>query len=263
MKSILRDIHWLTLLSGTVGALLRFCLLLEGTDNKGLYPSGHFSWVLLIIFTRVVLVFLFLTTRHAGRSRQYLANFPASWSGALGFLLGAAALLWIGLQGLGQQDLLLRIKSILAIPTAAGLLLAAWSRFRGEKIHYLLYLLPCAFFALNLFCMGRQYGAEPEASRFLFAYFASAAIVVAFYLLWGYAVDLGNRALSLFFSLSAVYLCMVAAPGREDALLYVGIGACLFLNLCPRQVAQRRKTTFVPEEEAESTALANQDPQEE
>lgn len=252
MKSILRDIHWLTLMAGTVGALLRFCLLLEGTDDRGLYPAGHFSWTALVIFSLAVLVVLFLTTRHAGRSRRYLDNFPASIGGAIGFIVGAAGLVLMGLEGLSNPDILARVESIVAIPAATGLLFAAWSRFRGEKVHYLLYALPCLYFALHLFSMGRSYGNEPEESRFLFAFFASAASIVSFYQLWGYAVDLGNRAFSLFFSLLTVYLCMVAAPGSQHATLYITTAVCLFLNLCPRKAAARRAAPLVQEEVPEA-----------
>lgn len=248
MKSILRDIHWLILLSGTVGVLLRFCLLLEGTDDRGLYPAGHFSWALLAVFTVAVLVVLFLTTRYAGKSRRYLDNFPASIPGAIGFLAGAVGLFLTGLRGLSDANILMRLECIVAIPAAAGLAAAAWSRFRGEKVHYLVYLLPCLFFALHLFSMGRLYGNEPEESRFLFAFFASAAASVAFYQLWGYAVDLGNRALSLFFSLITVYLCMVAIPDSPDAILYGTTAVCLFLNLCPQKAPARRTAPAVPEE---------------
>lgn len=256
MKSILRDVHWLILLSGTVGALLRLCLLLEGPNEWGLYPDDHFSWPLLILFTLAVVVVLFLTTRYAGKSRRYLDNFPASIAGAIGFVIGAAGLLLTGLNGLNSTNLLERIESIVAIPTATGLLAAAWSRFRGEKVHYLVYLLPCLFFGLHLFSLGRMYGNEPEETRFLFAFFASAMASVAFYQFWGYAVDLGNRAFSLFFSLLTVYLCMVAAPGSKDLVLYVSVAICLFLNLVPRKAPVRRPPPTI----AEPTQEAPVDP---
>ena len=252
MKSILRDIHWLILMSGTVGALLRFCLLLEGTDEKGLYPANHFAWPVLVLFTVAVLAVLFLTTRYAGKSRRYRDNFPPSIPGALGFVIGAIGLFLTGLNGIADPNILARLECIVAIPAATGLLLAGWCRFKGERVHYLVFLLPCLFFALHLFSMGRFYGNEPEGSRFLYAFFASAAAATAFYLLWGYAVDLGNRALSLFFSLAAVYLCMVAAPSSQNTLLYITTAVCLVCNLCPRMEPVRREVPVAPEAEPDA-----------
>jgi hypothetical protein len=97
--------------------------------------------------------------------------------------------------------------------------------------------------------MGHTWGDEPEISRFLFAFLATAAAVPAFYQLWAFAVGLGKRASSLLCSLLAVYLCLVAAPGDANGLVYLAMAAFFFLNLCPKKPSPRRVVPVAPVEE--------------
>lgn len=250
MKKYLPRIHLLTLIAGSLGILLRFWLLAIGEDEKGLYPAHHISWILLVLLSIVVGIGIFLIAAHAGKSRSYSANFPASISGALGYVLGGAALLFSGSAYFSQGTLILYpITGALSLVSGAVLLLGGWFRFQGKRPHFAILALPCLCFCLRLFCMGHTWGDEPEISRFFFAFLATAAAIPAFYQLWAFAVGLGKRASSLLCSLLVVYLCLVAAPGDANGLVYLAMAAFFFLNLCPQKPSSRRVAPAAPAEE--------------
>ena len=242
MKKYLRFADLIVLICGTVGMLLQLWLFQSGPDEKGLYPSAHIGWILSWILSAVVLIFVFLLTRHADRDRSYQENFPPS---LLGAITGAAAAVLLTITGIS----LLKSSTMLldtltgAVGAVAGivLLLAAFCRFTGKQAPFFCFLLPSAFFALNLFCIGREVGGEPEAVRYLFRFFANLALIPACYQLWGFSVEEGNRRTSLFWSLFAGYLCLLSAPGREHGLLYLALGLWLLTNLCSLLPLKRRR----------------------
>ena len=251
MKKYLPQIDLLTLMAGAVGILLRFWLLSLGEDDKGLYPAHHISWILLLVLSAAVAVCLFLIARFAGKERSYRANFPASALGAMGYAAAALGLALAGRNHFDQENLFLYpVAGFTALFAAVALLWGCVCRMKGTRPHYLVFALPCLYFGLRLFCMGHMWGDEPEMSRFLFSFLATAALIPACYQLWAFAVGLGNRSACLLGSLLAVYLCLVAVPGDTDALLYLTAGCWLLLNLCPPKPPVRRSAPVEqPEEE--------------
>ncbi len=251
MKKYLPKIDLLTLLAAAVGILLRLWLLLVGTDERGLYPAGHISGVLLILLSIAVAGIIFLVAGCAGRSRAYSANFRASLPGAIGFILLGVGLLPCAMRYLlGGTILLEWIAGLSGIFAAVALLWGGVCRRSGRKPHYLTFALPCLFFALHLFCMGHTWGDEPELVRFLPEFFAAAACVPACYQLWAFTVDLGNRATSLFWSLLAAYFCLIAVPGSDNALLCLTGAVWLLTNLCPKRPSAPRRFAQKPAQEA-------------
>lgn len=154
-----------------------------------------------------------------------------------------------GTNHFGQGTLLLySLTGVAGLVAAAALLAGGWFRFKGARPPYVVPAIPCLYFCLRLFCMGHAWGDEPEISRFLFAFLATAAAVPAMYQLWAFAVGLGKRSSSLLCSLLAVYLCLVAVPGDEDWLFYLCMAAFFFLNLCPPKASPRRTPPAAPVE---------------
>jgi hypothetical protein len=142
---------------------------------------------------------------------------------------------------------------VLGLLSAAALILGGWCRWKGKRPHFLVFALPCVFFALRLFCTGHVWGDEPELHRYLLRFFADMMCALAAYQLWAFSVNLGNRSSSLLCSLLAVYLCLVAVPGSSDAMFYLAMAIWLFLNLCPKTAAPFRpviqpEPAIVPEE---------------
>lgn len=263
MKKYLRFADFIVLLCGMVGMLLQLWMFQGGPDEKGLYPSAHLGWILSWILSAAVLIFVFLLTRHADPDRSYQENFPPSLLGAITGAAAAVLLTITGISLLKSSTMLLdTLTGAVGIGAGVVLLLAAFCRFTGKQTPFFCFLLPSAFFALNLFCIGREVGGEPEAVRYLFRFFANLALIPACYQLWGFSVEEGNRRTSLFWSLVAGYLCLLSAPGREQGLLYLVLGLWLLTNLCSLLPLKRRRcATFCVEdaEDGECDEAAPQD----
>ena len=65
MKKHLNLAPFLAAAAGVAGALLRSWLLKAGTDDRGLYPSGHPGWIGYVILSVAMIVGLYLLTREA------------------------------------------------------------------------------------------------------------------------------------------------------------------------------------------------------
>ena len=241
MKKHLANIDLITLAVAVIGVLLRYWHLSAGPDSNGLYPDNHIAWTLLLCLSAAMVVVLFLIAGTAGKSRSYSANFSPSLVGAIGYALAGFAIL-LSASGylLGEALILYTIAGILGLLSGAALIFGGWCRWKGKRPHFLVFALPCTFFALKLFCTGHVWGDEPELHRFLLGFLANVMCTLATYQLWAFSVNLGNRSRSLLCSLLAVYLCLVAVPGSSDGLFYLAMAIWLFLNLCPKTTAPFR-----------------------
>ncbi len=240
MRQYLRYLGNAVLLAGGAGFLLNLWLLLSGTDEKGLYSPGHPAWFFLCVLSILVLAFVWFLTRRVGVNRNYRGNFSPSLPGAVGSAAAAVGLVVSGIGFLtGGTGLLYAFIGLLGILSGAGLGLAAVCRYSGRNIHFSLHMLPCLYFTLRAFILGRQFGSEPEAARYLFPMLASLALIPASYQLWAFDVNLGDRRKSLFWSLLAAYLCIVSIPMGGE-LLYAAAAAWLLTNLCVLRYLRRR-----------------------
>ena len=242
MKKLFRFADFIVLICGMIGMLLQLWLFQSGPDEKGLYPAAHMGWILSLILSAAVVIFVFLLTRQADEGRSYRENFPPSLLGAITGAAAGVLLTITGIRLLQSSAMLLdTLTGAIGAVAGIGLLFAAVCRFLGNQPPFVCFLLPSAFFALHLFCIGQEVGGEPEAVRYLFRFFANLSLIPACYQLWGFSVEEGNRRTSLFWSLVAGYLCLLAAPGRANGLLYLALGLWLLTNLCCLQPPKRRR----------------------
>ncbi len=245
MKKFFPFAHYLALILGAAAITLRLIMLLGGTDERDLYPVNHPAWIALCLLAVAATVFFLLVSRHTEAKRSYRQNFPASMPGALGCLAGGAAIAVTGVADL--PDSLSFVTGASSLLAGAALLYGGWLRLKGRKAPFWVHMLPCLYFALRVFTMGRILGAEPEISRYLFRFLAVLAILMAAYQLWGFDVGLGHRNKSLFWSLTATFLSMAAIPGSPDRLLYLGASLWLITNLCSLAPARKvRRPIAVP-----------------
>ncbi len=243
MKQYFPRAHVLTFGLGIMAMALRFWILLEGTDDRGLYPKNHPAWILVCLLSVAAVILVLLLSRQADLSRSYKQNFPASGLGAAGYLALACGIALVTVlhwtEGSGLLD---AVTKLLSIASALLLALGGWLRQQGKQPAFYIHALPCLYFALRVFTMGRVLGTEPEFQRYLFRFLAALSMLLACYQLWGFGgnVNEGNRRKSLFWSLIAGYFCLAAIPGAQDWPIYCGGALWLLTNLCSLQPLRRR-----------------------
>ena len=251
MRKLLRFADMITLVSAVVGMLLQFWILWTGPDAAGLFPAWHPAWILTWILTIATAVFLWLLSRQAGNGRSYKANFPPSFVGALGCGAAGLTILFTAIRRLQKSVVWLdTLGGYVGILSCVALLAAAVFRFLGKKNHFLCYMLPCVFFTLHLFHLGRELGGEPEPIRYLFCCFATLSLIPASYQLWGFCIGEGNRQKSMFWSLFSGFLCILCAP--MGGIMYLILGFWLLSNPCALQYLPRRSRPVPPPEPEET-----------
>lgn len=256
MKKLLHYSDCFMLLAGIIGCALRFWFGNTGLDGQGLYRASHPAWILLCLLSVGVVVFNWFLSREAGDNQNHSDNFPKSIVGGVSYLLLAAAMAYVGIMDLlSAEDFLSGIVAFTSMLAAICLAVAGVERFSGNKPVFFAHLVPCVHFALRLFLLGKSLGTEPEICGFLFQFFASLTLIPAFYWLWAFDVNMGNRKRSLFFSLCAIFFCLVATfEAGAGWAMYLVYAAMLLGNLCQQcYLPAREETEAAAEEIAEET----------
>lgn len=234
--------------AGLIGVLLRWWTIGSGPDKDGLYAPQPFAWTLLWIVTVLTLAAVVVLSIRLKNPGKYADNFPASLTGAIGTALAA---LGVGFNQLvfpiSVATLLSTLTSLLGIVSFAVLVLSALNRYQGKKPPFFVHAVPCVFFALRIFLLARVWSNETQIGTFLFQFLASICVMLASYQRACFDVNLGKRRASLFWSLSAVYFCLLALPGCDEPLFYLGMAAWLLTNLCSLRPLKARKPQPAPE----------------
>lgn len=252
MKKYLPYANYLAAGAGVLAALLRQWTLVAGQDETGLYPAAHPGWIGYLLVMAAAVVVIYLITRDCGKNTTGQPLFPVGIFPILGQLAAACGIVIYCLPLL-QGSRIELICSILGLCAAGALLVLSWQRFQQKPPFAPAYLLPCLFFALLLFRLGRQYGTETQLLCFLPQFLACAASALASYELMGCCAEDGSRKKSLFWSLSAAALCFAATPGAS--WMYTAVGLWHLLGHCTltEPAAEESKEEIV--EETEETDL--------
>ena len=229
MKKYLPYANYLAAGAGVLAALLRQWTLVAGTDAKGLYPAAHPGQIGYLVVMTLAIAAFFLLTRHCKDGSDWKRDFPTGPLPILGQLAAACGIAIYSLPLL-QSHRIGMICGILGFCATGALLVLSWQRFQQKPPFAPAYLIPCLFFALQLFLLGKQYSAESQLLCFLPRFLACAASTLSSYERMGMAAEAGNRRKSLFLSLSAAALCFAATPGAH--WMYAAVGLWHLLDLC-------------------------------
>lgn len=233
-KTIFGTLLPVIVLTSAIAALaLRLWTLSGGPSATGLYPGHPFVWCFLLILTLATLATTVVLILPLKQNKCYRHNFTASLPGAIGYGLAALAFVLSAFRVADEsRDLLGILGLILGLGGAVCFSIGTVDRYFGRKPCFWILLVPCLFLALRLFLCCRGWSTISQTGNYLLPFAAGVFLPLAMWHHGAFALDMGNRHYSLFFSLTAMYFCIAALPGGADPLFYGCMAAFLATNLC-------------------------------
>ncbi len=247
MKKILnyKSIPWVVVLAGFLGMALRWILMFDVND-RGFVVKSHPVALVLLAMTGVVLIFLLVITRSMTQANKYSFNFPASILGAAGALLAAIVMGIFSVREFADAKDLWEIAcSGVGLISALCLVFVAYCRKQGLHPSAIAHTTICIALMLRLICMYRQWSADPQLYDYCYQLLALVCAMLAAYHRATFDADFGHRGKYTFFSLSAVYFCIVSLSG-QGWLFYLAQGCWLITDLCnlkpmPKELREEEK----------------------
>lgn len=223
----------IVLISAIDGLCLRLLTLAGGPNATGLYPNRPIVWCLLLALSLATAAGIIAMTLRLKQSKCYRHNFTASLPGAIGFGLAALAFILSAFRLADEnRDLLGVLSLVLGLGGAVCLSLGALDRYLGRTPRFYIALAPCLFLALRLFLCCHDWSTVSQTGNYLLPLAAGIFLPLAMWHHGAFSLNMGNRHCSLFFSLIALYFCIVALPGSADPLFYGCLAVFLATNLC-------------------------------
>lgn len=227
---------WLPLTAAILGGaacILRSCMYLFGTDEKGLLISGHPLELCLLAVTAAAAALIVLQVRkQTGSCPGYADNFPASEVSAAGCLLFAAG---ICLSVLGNRVVfttLERLRNLTGLLCIPALIFIAVCRWKGRRPGFGFHGLVCLHLVLYTTSFYSVWSRHPQLLDSFFPMMGCIFLALFSYYQTAFDVDMGSRRMQLATGMAAVFCCIAAMP-RSDALpLYLTGALWALSNLC-------------------------------
>lgn len=230
---------------GILGLILRLLLTITGTDDKGLIAAGHPAWICLWLVTIAAAAILAVGVLPIRCPAEYKAAFPGSLWSALGCILGAVSALAGGFAHLRAGFaavnflgvILFYLQGAVIFLAAAAFVLVALCRLFGRKPLFLLHVVICMWFALQMLTLYQTWSFDPQLQEYVFQLLTCIALTQTAYQLAAFDMGKGSHRKLWAWGLTAVYLCCLSASSH---LFFVTGAVWAFTNLSnPRRPRQR------------------------
>ena len=233
---------------GGLGLFLRLTMLRTGVDSKGLLVSNHPAWIGLWVLFGATVLMLVLCTRPIHGPAAYRTGFPTSLSAVLGSVLAAAGTAYSAWTLWQAGSPLFAAAAALA---GLSFLAVAVSRMLDRKPNFLLHVVICVHFALEMLRLYQTWSFDPQIQDYCFQLFACIALTMTAYHLALFGIGKGSHRLLWAWGLAAVFLCCVSL---DSGSLYLTSGIWAFTNLSNlkrphRYLRTRRKAAPAQAEE--------------
>lgn len=254
MKKLMRIAQILALAGGAVGFLLRIWFLAIGPDKKGLYPTDHISWILVCVLSVLVLAAIWVLSYLADSGRGKQNQCPTPFYSVAGWLVAGIAMALYSIGILMTPGWLNTLTGLLCLASGLVLILDTGLRLADQKIPIAPHMLPCFFFAMQLFRLGQIFGSEPEMCRYLFRFLADFAMIPACYWLWSFDVELGFCQKRLQWTMIALY-CNLVAMASSGQWLFRACIVLWLLSSMPDLRYRPQRLRHVPEPAEQPAAV--------
>ena len=219
------------------GFALRSALYVFAVDEKNLLLRHHPLSLALLVCTAAAAALALAAARQGYKVKSYAPNFDISLPAALGHILAgsgiALTVLLTPAPGIGPVALLWKGSGLLCCPM---LLLAAFSRSRGDKPFFGTYGVVSIFFALHLVAHYQLWCSDPQLSNYLFSFLASICLMLFAYYQTAFCVDNGSSFLVRLTGLLAAFCCVTTLSAADAPYLYGGCALWALTGLsrtCP------------------------------
>ena len=214
---------WLMLGLGVAAALLRRGLLLAA-DGRGLVPSGHPVYPVLLGLTLLAAFLAWLPAR--GKGNLAYNGGKAAAPGQLCFALGIA----LTVLSPTASSYLTLLWKVLGLCAGASLLAAALGLWMGKRNGFLSYGPSCLFLILHMILRYRPWSGNPQWIEYLFELLGVVCLLLFAYQRAAATLGEGNRRILLLSGLLGIYCCVAAVPGGYGPILSLGGGLWLLFE---------------------------------
>lgn len=217
---------------GIAAAAARLGQMQFGVDGKGLLIPGHPLDLLVWALTAVAALLAVLSVRKLEGSELYADNFGPSHAAAIGctaLMGGIASTVFAGADVFLRLDVIRNYLGMLAVPLLFWLGIC---RIQGKQPFFLFHGALCLFLTVHTVSHYQTWCARPMVQNFFFPMAASISLALFAYYQTAFDVGLGKRRMQLGVGLLGSVLCLAAAAGGEDLMLYVGGAAWMLTGLC-------------------------------
>ena len=214
---------------GLAGLGLYRLLYAVGLDGRGLLKSGHFAWVLLCLLSILAGALVLVNTlRIRGVGGRPLHSLPAAIACAAAALASAG----VCISNLRSASPFYALPALLA---ALAFVIVGLCRFRGRRPNFLLHVVICIHFALQMLKLYQTCSVDPQIQDYFFQLLGCIALTVTAYQLAAFDLGRGQRRWLCLAALSAVYLCIVSLGSTETCFYLTGAAWAFTAIPAPRR----------------------------
>ena len=228
-----KNMPFLALILGGVGAVLRWLLYALTTDGKNLIPVGHPLGIGLWIVTAAAAILILAAVLPLRNAENHPDRFRRDVPAALGSLAAAAGIGLTVLLGRGEAagalGILWKITGVMAF---ASLDVIAGCRWQGRQPFFVLHALVCVFFAIHMVSCYRGWSSNPQLMDYVFTLFSCIGLMLFAFHHSCLEVGMGKLRVLPAVGLLSVYCCTVALSGSDAPWLCLGGALWTATNLC-------------------------------
>ncbi len=218
---------------GVLTCLLRLWLFALGEDDRGLLSVGSFPDVMSWIIVAATMSLLGVSTWQLRGGVKYNHNFHASMPAAIGMALAAVSFCITSVADLAAGgDSVGTTSAVFGFLAGAALLALAYGRYQGVHLSMLFHGVVCLYLMLHLVSHYRLWSSYPQLQSYAFELLAIVFVMLACYQRAAFDAGKGDRRAYSFFSLAALFFCVAALPGCNNAAFFIGCAAWMYFTPC-------------------------------
>lgn len=235
------------LMSGILGALLRFWLYATGIDESGLLVPIHFAGVVLTLLCVATIGIILWVCRNFPGQGKYSVQYPACTWGGIGAFAGSIGLVLTSMLELVRKEAFFAtLTGVFGLVAAVALLFTGLCRLKGLRPHWGFHSVVCLYFVIRLISRYQIWSSDPQLADYCFQLLATVCAMLFSYHRASLDAKAARRRRLVILGLLGGFLCCLSVTASDAPLLYAGLAVWMLTNLGTLDV-----TASVPTEENE------------